>query len=180
MLKWMLRRRIAAFEGRFGYDMSYARDLLEADARAFLALAMVTGMSGYRRDVPVDVYYAAKLTAALDEDCGPCTQLVVGMALRDGVPAATLAALLSGLDDDTPEPVRHGAAFTRAVLAHDADATLLRAQIIERYGARGLASLSLAIAAARVFPTVKYALGHGAACQRVVVAGRPVAIRRAG
>jgi hypothetical protein len=179
MLKWMLRRRIAAFERRFDYDMSYARELLAADVRAFLALSMVSGAAGYRRDVPVDVYYAAKLTSALDGDCGPCAQLVVGMALREGVSAATIAALLSGAGDDSPEPVRLGAAFTRAVLARDPDASPLRAQIVERYGARGLASLSLAIAAARVFPTLKYALGHGVACQRLVVAGTPIAIRRA-
>jgi len=39
-----------------------------------------------------------------------------------------------------------------------------------------LISLAFGLAAARVFPTLKYALGHGVACQRVVVAGTPVAI----
>jgi hypothetical protein len=35
-------------------------------------------------------------------------------------------------------------------------------------------SLALAITAARIYPTVKYALGHGKACMRVVVGGTPV------
>jgi hypothetical protein len=179
MLKWLLRRQIAAFERRFDYDMTYARELLDADVRAFWALSRVGGIARYRRDVPADVYYAAKLAGSLGEDCGPCTQLVVGMALGDGVPAATLAALLGGLEADIPAPARLGADFARAVLAHDPAAASLRAEVIARYGARGLASLSLALAAGRVFPTLKYALGHGQACQRVLVAGKPVTIPRA-
>ena len=35
-------------------------------------------------------------------------------------------------------------------------------------------SLAFAITAARIYPTVKYALGHGKACMRVVVGGKPV------
>jgi hypothetical protein len=35
-------------------------------------------------------------------------------------------------------------------------------------------SLAFAITAARIYPTVKYALGHGKACMRVVVGGTPV------
>jgi hypothetical protein len=38
-------------------------------------------------------------------------------------------------------------------------------------------SLAFAITAARVYPTSKYALGHGKACQRVVVAGETIAPR---
>jgi len=34
--------------------------------------------------------------------------------------------------------------------------------------------LAFAITAARIYPTVKYALGHGQACMRVVVDGKPV------
>ena len=41
-------------------------------------------------------------------------------------------------------------------------------------GRRALVSLAFAITAARIYPTVKYALGHGKACMRVVVDGTPV------
>ncbi len=39
-------------------------------------------------------------------------------------------------------------------------------------------ALAFGIAAARMFPTIKYALGHGTACRRVTVAGEPVAVVR--
>ena len=64
--------------------------------------------------------------------------------------------------------------FTRATLAHDAAADEYREAIVKRWGRRALVSLAFAITAARIYPTVKYALGHGEACRRVVVGGTPV------
>jgi hypothetical protein len=64
--------------------------------------------------------------------------------------------------------------FTRATLAHDAAADEYREAIVKRWGRRALVSLAFAITAGRIYPTVKYALGHGKACVRVVVGGTPV------
>lgn len=178
MLKWLLQRRITAFEQHYDYDMSYARDLLAADPRAVLAVARVLPLSRYRRDVPADVYFAAKITAALAEDCGPCAQLVVAMGLEAGVPAATLAALVGGQEPLLDDPVRLAAQFARAVLAREPAADALREELGRRFGARGIVSVAFAITAARIYPTLKYALGHGARCQRVVVAGKPIPVVR--
>ena len=93
MVRWIIRNRLAAFEARYGYDLGYARELLAVDRRAFFAYARLTALSSYRRDVPRDAYFAAKLVGALTEDCGPCTQLVVAMALEAGVAAGTIAAV---------------------------------------------------------------------------------------
>ena len=48
--------------------------------------------------------------------------------------------------------------------------------IVGRWGRRALVSLAFAITAARIYPTVKYALGHGKACMRVVVGDTAVAL----
>ena len=45
---------------------------------------------------------------------------------------------------------------------------------MKRWGRRALVSLAFAIHCARIYPTVKYALGHGKACMRIVVGGTPV------
>jgi hypothetical protein len=39
-------------------------------------------------------------------------------------------------------------------------------------------SLAFAMAASRIYPTVKYAMGHGKACTRLVVGGVPIAFDR--
>jgi hypothetical protein len=64
--------------------------------------------------------------------------------------------------------------FTRATLAHDPAADEFRDAIVKRWGQLGLISLAFTITAARIYPTVKYALGHGKACMRIVVDGTPV------
>jgi hypothetical protein len=177
MLSWIIRNRLAAFERTFSYDLSYARDILAADRRAFFALARIGSISSYRRDVPRDVYYAAKLVSTLAEDCGPCTQLIVTMGLRDGADPRMLAAVVRGDEAAMTDEVRLGAAFARAALAHDPAADELREDVQRRWGRRALISLGFAIVAGRIYPTLKYALGHGKACQRVLIAGETIAPR---
>jgi len=176
MLKWIIRRRLAGFERAYDYDMSYAHDILRASLTAFRRFAGVLGMAEYRRDVPLAAWYAAKLAATLAEDCGPCTQLVATMAERAGVKAADLRAVIAGDPTAMGDEASLGYRFAQATLRRDlAAADRLRAQVLARWGERALVSLALAIAAARVFPTVKYALGHGRACSRVTVGGESVA-----
>jgi hypothetical protein len=66
--------------------------------------------------------------------------------------------------------------FAKASLAHDAAADELRDEIVKRWGPRGLISLAFALVCPRVYPTVKYALGHGKACTRLTVAGKPLPV----
>jgi hypothetical protein len=180
MLKWLIRNRLTAFQDKYGYNVDYARQILDADTRAFWRFARLGGISVYRRDVPLDVYYAVKLTSTVLEDCGPCTQLIVAMALHDGVAPRTIATVLEGTDAVLDDDVRLGVRFARAVAAHDVAADELRDEIVKRWGPRALISLAFAITASRVYPTIKYALGHGKACVRVVVAGETIAPRAHG
>jgi hypothetical protein len=55
------------------------------------------------------------------------------------------------------------------------DASELRADVVRRWGSRGLASLAYGIVAAQAFPTLKYALGYGQTCVRVRIGGSDVA-----
>jgi hypothetical protein len=178
MLKWLLKNRLAAFEREFGYDASYAREVIDTDARAFWKFTKINGLSAYRRDVPAAVYYAVKITGTLAEDCGPCTQLSVTMALRDGVDPRVIASIIEGTEARMTDEVRLGVRFALGVLAHSPDADEIRDEIVRRWGPRALISVAFAITAARLYPTLKYAMGFGKACQRVVVAGEPVVPRR--
>ena len=180
MLKWLIRNRLAAFERKYDYDLTYARELLAADTRAFFAYAKIQGISTYRKDVPTNMYWAAKLVGTVAEDCGPCTQLLVAMALDAGADPKVLSAVLANHEAALPEDALLGVKFARAALAHAPEADELRETIAKRHGQRAIISLAFAICAARFFPTLKYALGHGKACQRVVVAGEQVAVARVG
>jgi hypothetical protein len=174
MIKWALHKGIAKFERQWDYDASYMHDMAEASPRAAWLFNRVTALGRFRVGVPVEPFSAAGITAVRHEDCGPCTQIAVTMAERSGVNPTVLRALLA--DDETAMPADVALAwkFTRATLAHDPDADQYREQIVQRWGRAGLVSLAFAMTAARIYPTVKYALGHGKACMRVVVSGAPV------
>lgn len=174
MIKWVLRRGIQKFEREWDYDASYMRDIVAASPRAAWLFSRATALGRFRRDLPLEAWCAAGITAVRHEDCGPCTQLAVAMAERAGTDPAVLRAVLAGDTDAMPPDVALVWAFTRATLAHDAAAGEYREAIVNRWGRRALVSVALAITAARLYPTVKYALGHGRACARVVVGGTPV------
>src|SRR5215469_18034325 len=174
MIKWALRRWLGKFEREWNYDASYTRDMIEASPRAAWLFSRAAALGQFRRDLPIDAWCAAGITAVHHEDCGPCTQLGVSMAERAGVSPAVLLALLADNPDAMPPEVALVWKFTRATLAHDAAADEYREAIVKRWGRRALVSVAFAITAARIYPTVKYALGHGKACMRIVVDGVPV------
>lgn len=178
MVKWLIRNRLAAFEKKYEYDTSWQRELLDVDSRAFFAFAKAARLGYYKRDVPEIVHFCVGIVGTVTEDCGPCTQLAVTIALEKGLPASALEAVLRNDESRMPDDVRLGVRFARAVLAHAPEADEFRQEIVERWGPRGLVSLAFALNAARLFPTMKYAMGHGQACQRVQVGDRPVAVVR--
>lgn len=178
MLSWFIRRKLEAFERQYGYDASYMHEVLDIDLAAFLKFARATALGAYRKDVPDDVYCGASLTSSVLADCGPCTQLGVGLALQRGVAAATIAAIIRADDQAMPADVALAARFARAVLARAPEADAYREEVQRRWGDRALLSLAFGIMATQLYPMLKYAMGHGKACTRVVVDGQPVAPRR--
>jgi alkylhydroperoxidase family enzyme len=178
MLSWLIRRKIDTFENEFSYDMGYARDLLGTSLKATMLFHKATAMGDYREDLPKDAWYAAKLVATRAEDCGPCTQLVVTMAERDGQSAEMIRAVLSDRSEELSDDVRLVVEFTHATLQRDAIADPLRERVVARFGRRGLVSIALAIISSRLYPTLKYALGYGHTCSVVHVADAPMLIRR--
>jgi hypothetical protein len=174
MIKWLLRKAIGKFERNWNYDASYMHDMIAASPRAAWLFSRVTALGQFRRDVPIEAWCTAGITAVRHEDCGPCTQLAVTMAERAGVSPTVLHAVLADNPDAMPPEVALVWKFTRATLAHDTAADEYRDAIVKRWGRQALVSLAFAITAARIYPTVKYALGHGKACMRVVVDNNPI------
>lgn len=170
-MKRFLERRIDASSAALGVPMEYLKDILRSSTAAFGKFLFFMPLAGHRRHLPKNAYHLARLAATQHEDCGTCVQIVVRIALRDGVPEDLLRAGVAGdeaaLGDELARVVR----FSRAVCSHDADADedALRARMREQYGQDGLVELALAIASARVFPVTKRALGHATACSRVDV-----------
>lgn len=179
MIDWLIRRRLAAFEAQWHYSMDYARQLLASNRRAFWGYAKLAPLAQYREGVPAAAWHIAKILALRHEDCGPCTQLAVDMARADGVPDALLKAALANDQHslqrlDTDAALAH--AFALAWTRREASLPVHRESLRQRIGDKGLSSLALAMSAARMFPLIKTALGHGEACLRIEVGGEPAAL----
>ena len=90
------------------------------------------------------------MTSSIQADCGPCTQLGVGMALRAGVLRPTIAAVVEGRRGGDVAGVALAVRFARAVLARDGDeADALREEIMRRWGPRAVLALAFAHHGAR-------------------------------
>ena len=178
MLKWFLRRWIDKFERTWNYDASYMREVLEADPRALMTFSKVQGIANYRKDVPLAAYCAAGIVSAMAEDCGPCTQLAIEMAQREGVDPAILRAIVKRDLTAMPYEVALALRFAEASLQRAPEADALREEVVRRFGKRGLISLSFALVGGRVFPTLKYALGHGRTCTRLTIGGEQQPVLR--
>lgn len=178
MLKWLMHRGLKAFERQWGYDASYMHEMIDIDPRAAWLFQRATGLGKYRKDAPLDALAAAAITAVKLEDCGPCTQLGVSMAERAGVDPQVLRAVLAEDPAMMPPNVALVYRFTKATLARDPLADEYRDEITRLWGPKAVVSLAFAILTSRMYPTVKYAMGHGKACTRIVVGGAPIAFDR--
>ncbi|MEM8606068.1 MAG: hypothetical protein AAGF92_03135 [Myxococcota bacterium] len=174
MIAWMIRRKIDAFENEYAYDVSYLRDLLDTSLGAMMRFHKATGLGEYREGVPRDAWHAVRVFTSRREDCGPCTQLVATMAEREGVPADVIRGALRGDFEGLPDDARLSLSFAKAVLDRDPAADSLRAELVAAFGRKGLVAIAFAMLSARLYPTLKYALGYGHTCAVVQVAGAPV------
>ena len=107
------------------------------------------------------------ITAVRHEDCGPCTQLGVAMAERSGLDPKVLRAVLTENLDEMPSDAALAYRFARATLDHDLAADGYRREIEQKWGKRAVLSLAFAIVTSRLYPTIKYAMGHGKTCTRI-------------
>jgi hypothetical protein len=170
MLNRFLHARVRAFERRYGYDGSYMHELVELDRTGFLRFMQISsGLGQHAGCLPPAAFFAARLAAILHEDCGPCAQLVVDMALEAGVAPATLTALAAGRPDEADGDAALAFRFARALLAASPALEDLRTAATARFGDAGPADLGLAVVSARVYPVLKRAMGQAHACQRLRV-----------
>ena len=176
MIRWFFSRQLDAFQKKWNYDASYAREVLAADPMALIAFMMVSGVLGNRKGAPPAARFAVSLVAVMDEDCGPCSQLGVDMAIAAGVDPKVIRAVAERDYAAMPDDVVLAVRFAVASLAHSQAADEPREEIVRRWGQKGLVSLAMAMTAARMYPTAKYALGHGKACMRLTVAGETAVV----
>lgn len=138
------RQQIRTFGDTYQYDAGYLLALHDASPGAYAAFAAGMSMSSFRETLPLDAHYVARISAMQADDCGPCAQLNLRMAVEAGVDRALLRTLIEHPDQLSAElqDVReHALAVCRGPEQDDARADRIRAHY---GGTRHLPSLPCA------------------------------------
>jgi len=179
VIRSYFHRSVARLEKSYGYDATYLHEVIDISPRAFFKFGLFQIMSYHRDGAPRDAYCAARIAATLSEDCGPCAQLTVDMALEAGVDPKRIRALLRGDLEQAGPDAELGFRYGIAVSQNTLDAPALSAEVERRYGKRALVSMAYAVACSRVYPALKRGLGHGAACSKIEVSDETIVLKKA-
>jgi AhpD family alkylhydroperoxidase len=172
MNRWLLTKLLQWGEKQIGgVSMDYAYHLRDVEPSRLWRFTLIKAVEGNRKHTPADAYHAAGMAAAMIEDCGPCVQIHVNLALNDGVDAEVLRSLAARKVDKVPPHValafRYGEAIGQGVMADE-----MRDEIRKLWGEKGLIELAFTIATARFYPGLKRGLGYAHTCERVIVNDR--------
>lgn len=169
MLRKLLLARIGSAEKTLGVPLDYCRYIVCASLRASFKFAKFLAVDEYHRALPAGPCYVARIVAVRDEDCGTCVQIAVNQALKAGVPAEHVQAVLDNRCEDLPEELREAYRFAEAVVTRNGEEETWRERIRMRHGDEGLIEMALAIASCRVFPITKRALGYAVSCSQTAI-----------
>jgi hypothetical protein len=155
---------IRAREKTIGVPLDYQRDMAAASPGSALKLQEIARLVRENQSVPEPVAMLAALGAVMAEDCGDCVQIYVNLALKAGIDKAIVKAALENRLSDLPADLKLGFCFGRVVSENDPMLLEKGAALEAKFGRKALVDLSLVIALARFYPTVKRALGHSRTC----------------
>ena len=171
MLRPLIRSRLKVDERRLGGSLEYLRHILRVSLRSFFKFIRIVPLAKYRRTLPPGPYHVARIVATRDEDCGTCVQMAVNLAKQDGVATAHLRSVLDRKPENLPDDLADAYRFAEGVVTASGAENDLRQKIRERHGEEALVELAFAIAACRVFPITKRALGYAVSCSDVQIEG---------
>lgn len=175
MLKWLLHKLTRRMSEEYSYDNTYLHEIIDISSTAgirFLGLPLLSQMKAPN----AALWAGAALGSTLDGDCGPCAQLVLDEAVRQGVSARDLEACLTG-NLTAAGDVGLGFAFAEAAINDSETLAELREEIISRSGRHALVSVAYATAASRAYPVLKRAMGHGSVCQRLTLGDHQLEVK---
>jgi alkylhydroperoxidase family enzyme len=165
MIRRIVLRKLDSVEAQLGESVDYLRFVVRTSLRAFFKFAKILPLAQYRRVLPKDAYHVAVIASSLDADCGACAQIGINAASSAGVSSEVIRAVIEQRPDDLPADLADVYRFTLAVVRSTEEHDRLREPIRTRYGDEGLIELAFAMAACRVFPVTKRALGYATSCR---------------
>ena len=169
MIDAVIERQIRKAETETGENADWMRDIARNSRVAAVKFAMFLPLAAHRMEAHREIVHVARLAATRSEDCGPCLQTVVNHALQDGVEPNIVRSIVADDLGALPPLLADVYRFAAGVARHKDFDEQLRQSLLRRCGEAVMVDVALAIAATRVFPTVKRALGYAHSCAHVTI-----------
>jgi alkylhydroperoxidase family enzyme len=161
--------QIREFETHWRYDASYLHVMIDEAPAAYEAFdGFWKSMGSFRGKAPAEVRAVAQIAANRHEDCGPCLQLGVKMALEAGVDREIVRAAVQR-PQELPPKLRRIYDFALAVASNADVVNELRDQVLADYGSEITAEVGIYVVASRTYPTLKRAFGMAKSCSLVQI-----------
>ena len=151
-------------EKKLGVTLDYMREVAANAPAAFRILCRVGQLGQSLKPADRHAAHLAGLGAAMHDDCGTCVQIHINLARQDGVAEDVLRRAVMGEAGTLPSPLAEAFRFGEAVAANDPEMHDLREKLEQALGKRAVIEMSIGIAFARFYPTVKRALGYAKSC----------------
>lgn len=161
-------QQLTNFENHYQYDAQYLKDMLTLAPSSYEKFAGFQPMAHHRDLLPLDAFWIAKIAGMQTEDCGGCLELNVKMAKEQGVASDLLKAALKG-GQDLPADLNLVYRYARQVAAQGSVDEAILSDMENTYSQGQRLEFGLAIAAAKVFPTIKRAVGMKEACALISI-----------
>lgn len=157
-----------ALERRLKVSAAYLGKMGETSPAGFLKFLLFLPLAAHQGRSRTGLVDAVRLVATQAEDCGSCLQIAITAALDNGLRGSQVLAVLDRNFDRLARDLEIAVRFADGVLLRDGSEAHPRQELEDRFGPRVVTDLSLAIASARLFPTLKRGMGYATSCSKAV------------
>ncbi|MEY4503748.1 MAG: hypothetical protein RL154_40 [Pseudomonadota bacterium] len=157
------------FKTHYNYDTTYMEDMLEASPESYAIFEGFLPMATFYNKAPLDAINVARITSIITQDCGTCAQLYVDLAIEAGMDKDLIKDIVFNKAQNLPQNLKDLYDFTVAISNNEAISSELYDKINTHFSKEVIVEISLAIAATKVFPTIKKALNLAQSCSIIKI-----------
>jgi hypothetical protein len=157
------------FQNAYNYDTTYMKLMLEENINAYETFEAFLPMASFKETMNTNAIFLVKITAMKNEDCGACLQLNIDMAIEAGVDKDLIKDIISNEGKNLNPTLKRLYDFTLLVTNNKQIEQSFYDKINIDYSKAMLVEISLAIASAKVFPTLKRVLNDIQSCSVIKI-----------
>jgi hypothetical protein len=160
---------IEGFKTHYNYDTGYMEEMLKVSPASYEVFEGFLPMATFVKAASIDVINVARITAIKNEDCGTCVQLYVDLAIEAGLDKEIAREIIFNEGKNLSTELKLVYDFTLAVSNNETISVNLLDQMNQTYSREVMMEISLAIAATKVFPTIKRVLNYMQSCSVIQI-----------